>query len=226
MQRTIDTTEWHRAACEARRGQHNEGIAHDSLCYFGQGEVSEVKKTIGLLLVVPCLVLTGCVSGIGSYKVSGRIVRFDNPDQGVEGVELWFGDPFGTTKTNGNGYWLMPGLRGQVTVTPELAGWIFEPASALVTRAASDIDFIATAVGYTVSGRVTLVDESGLEGVVLHFSDGFDPELTDADGNWSKVGLLGVVDIMPEKDGWVFAPPSFQAFKGAADIDFLANPSQ
>ncbi|HHX25142.1 MAG TPA: hypothetical protein GX721_00570 [Firmicutes bacterium] len=104
------------------------------------------KSRIVSCFALVCILLSvaGCFGGGGggggakTYTVSGQITR-DN-GEGVEGVTLAF-NGFGTTKTGTDGKWSKSGLKGTVTVTPARDGWVFDPQSNQVTKAARDVNF-------------------------------------------------------------------------------------
>ena len=159
-------------------------------------------KRVSLLLVIAlCFFMAGCGSKAGgSYSVSGRITEIDDPQQGLEGVTIAFSGGHGTATTDSSGNWSKTGLNGPVTLTPAKEGWAFDPPSKQVTKAASNVDFAASA--YMVYGRITRQDNGqGLEGVRINFSGGFSPVATAPDGTWFKIGLKGTITVTPTKDG-------------------------
>ncbi len=105
-----------------------------------------VMKRVSLLLVIAlCFLMAGCGSKAGgSYAVSGRITKIDDPQQGLEGVTIAFSGGHGTAMTDSSGNWSKTGLNGLVTITPAKEGWAFDPPSKQVTKAASNVDFVAT----------------------------------------------------------------------------------
>lgn len=183
-----------------------------------------MKRVPFLLLIVLCVFIAGCgPSAGGSYTVTGRITKADDPGQGLEGVTIAFSGGYGTATTDAGGNWSMTGLKGTVTVTPAKTDWAFNPASRQVTKAANDIDFIASSSFYTVSGRVTCQDTGQtLEGVTVSFSGGYGAVDTGPDGTWSKGGLKGAVTVTPTKDGWIFNPSSTPVSGAASGVDFAA----
>lgn len=181
-------------------------------------------KRVSLLLVIAlCFFMAGCGSKAGgSYSVSGRITEIDDPQQGLEGVTIAFSGGHGTATTDSSGNWSKTGLNGPVTLTPAKEGWAFDPPSKQVTKAASNVDFAASA--YMVYGRITRQDNGeGIEGIRINFSGGFSPVATAPDGTWFKIGLKGTITVTPTKDGWAFYPPSRQVTGTANDVDFVAG---
>ena len=186
-----------------------------------------MKRVPFLLLIVLCVFIAGCgPSAGGSYTVTGRITKADDPGQGLEGVTIAFSGGYGTATTDASGNWSKSGLADTVIVTPAKEGWTFTPASRQVTKAASNVDFAASAASstYMISGRVTREDNGeGLELVVIRFSGGFTGVATQPNGTWCKVGLRGAVTVTPSRDGWGFDPPSRQVTGAADDVNFIAG---
>ncbi len=183
-----------------------------------------MKRVPFLLLIVLCVFIAGCgPSAGGSYTVTGRITKADDPGQGLEGVTIAFSGAYGVATTDTSGNWSMTGLKGTVTVTPAKTDWGFNPVSRQVTKAANDIDFIASSSLYTVSGRVTCQDTGqALEGVTISFSGGYGAVDTGPDGTWSKGELKGAVTVTPTKESWIFNPSSTPVSGAASGVDFTA----
>ncbi len=57
-----------------------------------------------------------------SYSVSGRIIDTYEYNKGIENVTVLFSGGFGISTTDSEGKWRKDGLRGTVTVTPDLVG--------------------------------------------------------------------------------------------------------
>ena len=85
-------------------------------------------------LVVMSLSLTGCFGGGGgivSYTVSGTVV--DGDGTGIDGVVIVVTGGRSTTATTGNGgEYVLTGLTGTCTLTPELHS-VFDPVSRTVS---------------------------------------------------------------------------------------------
>lgn len=96
-----------------------------------------------VVLLIAALMTTGCngCPGGEKYSVSGRVTDFFG--NGIHGVTLCFtGEATGTATTNANGDWAKVGLEGEVTITPVLKDWKFEPSSRKVTGASKNVDFV------------------------------------------------------------------------------------
>ena len=72
---------------------------------------------------------------------------------------------------------------------------------------------------YTVSGNVVDVDGEGVEGVILHFSDGFGTAETNENGRWSKSGLEGEVTITTQEEK-VIKPITYEVSDEKSNITF------
>ena len=153
------------------------------------------------------------------YNVSGRVTVGNNA---LSGVTLLLSGGHGTAVTNAQGQWSKTGLTGTVTVVPSLSGYTFTPPSRQVSGAASNVDFSATPVTYSVSGKVTDSEGAGLPGVSISFGAGHQPVLTDVQGQWSKAGLIGTVTVAPSLSGYTFIPTSRQVSGPAGDVSFSA----
>ena len=78
---------------------------------------------------------------------------------------------------------------------------------------------------YSVFGRVADELDQGIANVTITFSGGYSgTTTTNADGNWSKNGINGVVLVTPTKEGWVFDPTNRTVTKTVSGIDFLIIP--
>jgi len=108
------------------------------------------------------------------YSLSGTVTRSDNQDP-LPGVAIQFSSGFASTSTDASGNWSKSDLSGTVTVTPVLAGWSFNPASSQLSDAASDVNFVATAVSTTAANVMFLHHSTGQNvwngGVEAWFAD-------------------------------------------------------
>lgn len=129
----------------------------------------------------------------------------------------------GTATTDSAGHYSFNGLQnGSYTVTPTLAGYIFDPSSQAVTISnanASGINFTAAAATYNISGTVTL-SGTGLKGVTITLggtSSG--TATTDVGGNYTFTGLAnGSYTITPSKSGYTFSPSSSSRTVNRANV--------
>ncbi|MBE3577173.1 MAG: glucosaminidase domain-containing protein [Limnochordales bacterium] len=105
------------------------------------------SRQLWLLLMAVVLLVAGCSGGVPvpsePYSVSGRVTELST-GRGLANVTLYFSGGFGTTKTGEDGTWAVTQLRGSVTITPVLPGYVFQPASRVVSGPSSKVDFIAT----------------------------------------------------------------------------------
>ena len=100
-----------------------------------------MRRVSFVLLIVLCFFMAGYV-GEGcnrTYAVSGRIIRADNPQQGVEGVTISFSGGYGTATTIASGNWSKGGLKGLVSVSTAKEHRVFEPVSRRVSES-SNVD--------------------------------------------------------------------------------------
>lgn len=113
-------------------------------------------------LVVMSLSLTGCFGGGGgtvSYTVSGAVVDADG--MGIDGVAIVVTGGRSTTATTGNGgEYVLTGLTGTCTLTPELDGYVFGPESRTVSAASTGVNFTGT-VEHVEPSVYTLTVENG-----------------------------------------------------------------
>jgi hypothetical protein len=113
-------------------------------------------------LVVMSLSLTGCFGGGGgivSYTVSGTVV--DGDGTGIDGVVIVVTGGRSTTATTGNGgEYVLTGLTGTCTLTPELHGYVFDPVSRTVSVASTGVDFTGT-VEHVEPSVYTLTVDNG-----------------------------------------------------------------
>ena len=148
-------------------------------------------------------ITVGTYTGEG-YAISGTVLTGGLP---VSGVAL-NGLP-GTPVTNASGGYVavVPAAWGG-TVTPTLAGLVFEPASRTYSDVSSNLsgqDYEASS-GFTISGTVTL-NSAGLSGVLMSGLPG-DP-VTGIYGDYNgivPVGWSGTVT--PTLEGYTFVPES------------------
>ena len=75
-----------------------------------------------------------------AYGISGRVTE---GELGLEGVEINFSGGHSSVTTDAEGYWSKHLLRGEVEVTPEKTGYVFDPPSMTITGSDSNLDFQA-----------------------------------------------------------------------------------
>ncbi|MFV9506445.1 MAG: PKD domain-containing protein, partial [Oscillochloridaceae bacterium umkhey_bin13] len=111
-------------------------------------------------------VVTVTSAPVPTYTVSGRVTTANGT--GLAGVTL--SDGTRTATTNASGDYMLTGVpSGSYTLTPSLSGYTFSPASLSVSVSGnlSGRNFTATPISaatYTISGRVTTANGTGLAG--------------------------------------------------------------
>jgi len=76
---------------------------------------------------------------------------------------------------------------------------------------------------YNISGEIVTGEGVGIEGVSLHFENGFETVTTDEDGKWTKSGLVGTVTITPVKADWTFDPVSQDVENESNKVNFVGT---
>lgn len=180
-----------------------------------RGIIAKLNKSFWLILL--CAVLfSACVGGkpgggSKTYSVSGKVVyetAAGKPDSGVL-IQLT-GATESEVITNAQGRWEAV-FQGTGTATPSKEGFTFEQESITVSKASSSADFIArmASPAYTVSGTVKDQYGDGVSGATISFESkimDYEPVTADAQGNWSKSGIKGLVTIVPSYKGYVLDP--------------------
>lgn len=149
-------------------------------------------------------------SGTSGFGISGGV-----SGAALQGVHVNLsGVAAGNTTTNTSGNYSFTGLAaGSYTVTPSLAGFVFNPVSDVVTVSGADvvgINFTETAsaaatsiISGTVSGAVAQNVLVSLDG------SNTGSVLTDSSGNYSFPGLAaGSYALTPSLAGFIFSPVS------------------
>ncbi len=125
-----------------------------------------------------------------------------------------------TTTTDGTGAYSFTGLfSGAYTVTPSLAGYVFDPASRAVTLAGADLnglDFTVSRLN-RVSGNVS---GDAVAGVTVSLSGaGSATTTTDGSGAYSFADLAnGSYIVTPSVAGCTFEPASLTVTLASADV--------
>jgi RHS repeat-associated protein len=151
-----------------------------------------------------------------SFTVSGRVATAQGA--GIQGVNVTatggpFGDASATTGSDGN--YTISGLLVEgynYTVTPSKAGYTFNPTNRYYEAPEGDItgaDFTGTAVTYTISGRVTNSQGTGISQVTVTLS-GTQSGTTTTNGNgdfsFTNLAAGGNYTVTPSKVGYTFTP--------------------
>jgi hypothetical protein len=157
-----------------------------------------------------------CVDGACGARISGRIAGAV-----AAGVTVSLGGgAAAVATTDASGSFAFDGLAaGEYTVSPSLAGYVFEPASAAVTLAGANVsgqDF-AAAGAYAISGKVSGAVAAG---VTVSLA-GAAPAITatDSSGRYSFTGLTaGSYVVSPSLAGYTFDPASAPVSVATASV--------
>ena len=169
---------------------------------------------------------------LGRIDIRGRLTTA----QGVPivGAELTLLPDNRTAKSNSEGYYEFRKVNnGNYTVSALLATYSFTPDSQAVMVNGADednIDFEGSG-GQPVFGITGNITDSGMgpvEGVFVSLSPGSRQTTTDANGNYSFVGLpAGTYNVKPVLGLWSFTPGTrLVNLSGSSEngIDFEADP--
>ena len=99
----------------------------------------QITKYLFILVLFSCNTEENPIS----YSVSGRVT--DQSGAGLEGVEIFHGLSE-SVLTDDQGYWLVPDLVGQHTITASALDYTFLPLSILVEGSTQSANFVATPV--------------------------------------------------------------------------------
>jgi len=160
------------------------------------------------------------------YSISGNVS--DKEGDSINGVKIEFIDPAGnvieTEYTGTDGSYEVSGFEGEITVRPDKEDYDFEPAERTVQGERDNIDFIGEYLRYDVSGVVTDNQGEGVSGVEISFigDDSYSDVTTNIDGEFSKSGLKGEVELTPEKADYSFSPANETVTGERDNISFIA----
>ena len=105
-----------------------------------------IKKQIiplFILLIVLTLTCSSCGNNLSiseiTYNVSGYVTDINGV--GMENVILNFASQ-GSTQTTADGYYQITGLKKEISITPALDGYSFEPNTTTVNQEQNNVDFI------------------------------------------------------------------------------------
>ena len=158
------------------------------------------------------------VDFLGGYTIAG--VMRDGTGTGLGGITIHISGGHASVISAEDGRWSRSMLSVPVTVTPGKTGFTFLPPEYTVEAAADTFDFIG---GYLVSGVVRDGAGHGIHDVTILFSGNHDAVSTDADGRWSKYGLVGGITITPSRSGYDFLPPSTTVTEAGDTVDFAGG---
>ncbi len=153
---------------------------------------------------------------IPAPSISGTVTA--SGGAALAGVTLTLtGTSGGTATTGAPGTYAFTSLtaNGSYTVTPSAAGFTFAPASRSFANIAGGqtADFVGTAapVGFSISGQVRDLNDTGVADVVMTLSGSASAtRVTDIDGLYAFTGLAagGTYTVTPSKSTFTFAPPA------------------
>ncbi|MDI9419066.1 MAG: GLUG motif-containing protein [Bacillota bacterium] len=189
----------------------------------------KLNKSFWLILMFAVL-FSACFGGGGSrtYPVSGTVVYETASGKPASGVRIQLtGATESEVITNAQGRWEAV-FQGTGTATPSKEGFTFEPESITVSKANSSADFIArmASPAYTVSGTVKDQYGDGVSGATISFESkimDYEPVTADAQGNWSKSGIKGLVTIVPSYKGYVLDPEQVEVSSAQQNIAFTVS---
>lgn len=159
------------------------------------------------------------------YRILGRIATASGTAVPNVLVSRNSGGP--TALTNSSGYYTLTGVpAGTHTVTPQLQGYVFNPVSRSVTLTSADVagqNFSATAV-FTISGKVSTSNGTGVPGVAILRSGNNTPATTDNNGNYSFPNVPhGSYAVAPGLNGATFTPNSAAVSPSSPTANFIAT---
>jgi uncharacterized protein (TIGR02145 family) len=178
---------------------------------------------------------------LGSYNISGRVTEGGS---GLGGVTITATGGHSQTVMTSSidrqtaGYYTLTGVPhgADVTITPTRDGYSFTLQSrsiSNITQNQTGIDFAATGLTYSISGRVT-EGGSGLGGVTITASGGHSQTVMTSSIDRQTAGYYTLTDIphgadvtiTPTRDGYSFTPQSHSISnitQNQTGIDFTAT---
>jgi len=154
------------------------------------------------------------------YNIRGRVLLDSG---GLSGVTVMAGDNSATT--DNDGFYILSGLSaGDYSVVASQPCYEFDPLATAVTLGpgVNDVNFAASAVSFTISGRVT-DGTNGLTGVTV--VAGNSETLTDTNGGYALSNLCaGTYSVEPSLSGYGFTFVSVTVGPSTNGVDFIASP--
>ncbi|NNJ11527.1 hypothetical protein EKD04_014415 [Chloroflexales bacterium ZM16-3] len=157
------------------------------------------------------------IATANAFTISGRITASDGSDTPnivVTAARMYSypyligGSDTITATTASDGTYTISGVpAGTYMLTPAKESYSFSPTSRSITVSSNVTgqDFTSTTPVYTVSGRITTSDGSGLYGVTV--SDGTRTATTDSSGNYTLNSVpVGSYTLTPTRSGYSFSP--------------------
>ena len=182
--------------------------------------IKKIAQLITAILILS-LSLPLPVQAATGFTVSGKV---STSGGALAGVTLTLGTL--TAITNASGNYTISNVPSATTgdLTPSKTGYTFNPVSISlnVTANRTGQNFIATQLTYSISGKVTKPDSTGLQGVSVF------GVLTDGNGNYTIPNRPygSTTNLTPTKGGFTFNPPSISVPAITANVtgqDFTAN---
>ncbi len=193
---------------------------------------TDYNNTTGTLNVMVDGQESGKDFTLSRIDISGRLTTAGGAP--VVGAELTLMPDNRTTKSNADGYYEFRKVNnGNYTVSALLATFDFTPNSQPVTVNSSDetgVDFSATGGQPTfgITGNITDTGMGPVEGVFVSLTPGSRQTTTDANGNYSFIGLPeDTYEVTPVLGLWSFTPATrLVNISGSSEngIDFDADP--
>lgn len=163
-----------------------------------------------------------------TFTISGIVTKNGTPLAGVRITRTGNGVAAATALTNALGEYTLPAtLNGTYTLTPSLTGHSFTPLTRTVALNGGDlvnINFVASA-GYSISGRVTTANGTGVANVVVKRSGSTaiatpSSTTTDSTGRYSFVGLPSTTyAITPSLTNALFTPTTRSVTLGTTNVE-------
>ena len=191
--------------------------------------ITPTKSGYGFAPASQSFVLVGAnVSGVtfvgtaATYTISGTVL--DSLGASVVGVTVSDGTRSAVTGVGG-AYTITGVPAGSYTVTPNLSGYAFTPATravSITTASKTGVNFTAVSSVLSISGTIT-AGGVGLEGVTVNATGGLS-DVTDAAGNYSIVGVPSTGSIILTPDP-ASLPPAIYTFTPVTRTVIMAGAS-
>lgn len=167
---------------------------------------------------------SGPGTGTGTFSISGDVV--DDEGETVNAVKLTLTDEDGEITydySDRDGEFEFSNLKGEITITPDKDGYIFEPEYRRANKDRDNIDFIAIKQYYHIEGVVTDKEGTPISNVKIKLNDGqYDSVITNINGEFTKDNLTGQVELEPIKDDYTFSPANINLREADDNIEIIA----
>ncbi len=171
-----------------------------------------------------------------TYSISGTIL--DSENNPVSGVQVTASGGYSSnTTTNASGVYSITGIEWgteNVTITPELAGYTFDPATRTIpgpiTGDITNQDFTGTAGTFSISGTITDGTNPIPDAEVVATGGHSQTVLTNASGvyTFTDVALGADVTVTPTVGSFTYTPTSIAVNNVNDDVtnqDFVGAPT-